>query len=93
MLRKSIRDSLPSAVKGLEASRAPNRSSPSPFVRALKGTFPMIKRAALKLYNWVAVAIILGTLLGHISPIIDVKMHPLADGFITLIRRIPNNIL
>jgi len=46
----------------------------------------MIKRAASKLYNWVAVAIILGALLGHFFPILAVKMQPLADGFIALIK-------
>lgn len=46
----------------------------------------MIKRAATKLYNWVAVAIILGALLGHFFPIVAVKMQPLADGFIALIK-------
>ncbi|MCE1205174.1 MAG: C4-dicarboxylate transporter DctA [Holophagaceae bacterium] len=46
----------------------------------------MIKRAATKLYNWVAVAIILGALTGHFFPIIAVKMQPLADGFIALIK-------
>jgi aerobic C4-dicarboxylate transport protein len=46
----------------------------------------MIKRAASKLYNWVAVAIILGACLGHFFPIIAVKMQPLADGFIGLIK-------
>jgi len=46
----------------------------------------MLKRAASKLYNWVAVAIILGALLGHFFPIVAVKMQPLADGFIALIK-------
>jgi len=46
----------------------------------------MIKRAASKLYNWVAVAIVLGALTGHFFPIIAVKMQPLADGFIALIK-------
>ena len=42
----------------------------------------MLKRAATKLYNWVAFMIILGALLGHFYPIVAVKMQPLADGFI-----------
>ncbi len=46
----------------------------------------MIKRAATKLYNWVAVAIILGALTGHFFPMVAVKMQPLADGFIALIK-------
>ncbi|MBI1754035.1 MAG: C4-dicarboxylate transporter DctA [Acidobacteria bacterium] len=46
----------------------------------------MMKRFASKLYNWVAVAIILGALLGHFYPIVAVKMQPFADGFISLIK-------
>jgi aerobic C4-dicarboxylate transport protein len=46
----------------------------------------MLKRAATKLYNWVALMIILGALLGHFFPIVAVKMQPLADGFIGLIK-------
>ncbi len=46
----------------------------------------MLKRAATKLYNWVAFMIILGALLGHFYPIVAVKMQPLADGFISLIK-------
>ncbi|WP_243295576.1 C4-dicarboxylate transporter DctA [Geothrix mesophila] len=46
----------------------------------------MFKRAASKLYNWVAVMIVLGALLGHFYPAIAVKMQPAADGFINLIK-------
>ena len=46
----------------------------------------MIKRAAGKLYNWVALMIILGAILGHFYPIVAVKMQPMADGFIGLIK-------
>jgi aerobic C4-dicarboxylate transport protein len=46
----------------------------------------MLKRAATKLYNWVALMIILGALLGHFFPVVAVKMQPLADGFINLIK-------
>lgn len=46
----------------------------------------MIKRFASKLYNWVAVMIVLGALLGHFYPATAVKMQPLADGFINLIK-------
>jgi aerobic C4-dicarboxylate transport protein len=46
----------------------------------------MFKRAASKLYNWVAVMIVLGALLGHFYPAVAVKMQPLADGFINLIK-------
>jgi aerobic C4-dicarboxylate transport protein len=46
----------------------------------------MVKRAASKLYNWVALMIVLGALLGHFYPVVAVKMQPLADGFISLIK-------
>ncbi|BDU70550.1 C4-dicarboxylate transport protein [Geothrix oryzae] len=46
----------------------------------------MFKRAASKLYNWVALMIVLGALLGHFYPSVAVKMQPLADGFIALIK-------
>ena len=46
----------------------------------------MLKRAATKLYNWVALMIILGALLGHFYPAVAVKLQPLADGFINLIK-------
>jgi aerobic C4-dicarboxylate transport protein len=46
----------------------------------------MVKRFASKLYNWVALMIILGAVLGHFYPIIAVKMQPMADGFINLIK-------
>ncbi len=46
----------------------------------------MLKRAATKLYNWVAFMIIVGAVLGHFYPVVAVKMQPLADGFIALIK-------
>jgi len=46
----------------------------------------MFKRAASKLYNWVAFMIIVGALLGHFYPVVAVKMQPFADGFIGLIK-------
>lgn len=46
----------------------------------------MLKRAASKLYNWVALMIVLGAALGHFYPGVAVKMQPLADGFINLIK-------
>ena len=45
-----------------------------------------MKNAFSKLYNWVALMIILGAVLGHFYPIVAVKMQPLADGFINLIK-------
>ena len=46
----------------------------------------MFKRTFSKLYNWVALMIILGAVLGHFYPIVAVKMQPFADGFINLIK-------
>jgi aerobic C4-dicarboxylate transport protein len=45
-----------------------------------------IKRSASKLYNWVALMIVLGALLGHFFPAAGVAMQPVADGFIALIK-------
>ena len=45
-----------------------------------------LKRSASKLYNWVALMIVLGALLGHFYPAAGVAMQPLADGFIALIK-------
>jgi aerobic C4-dicarboxylate transport protein len=46
----------------------------------------MFKRTFSKLYNWVALMIIVGAVMGHFYPIVAVKMQPMADGFINLIK-------
>ncbi|BDU76054.1 C4-dicarboxylate transporter DctA [Mesoterricola sediminis] len=46
----------------------------------------MLKRFGSKLYNWVALMIILGTLLGHFYPKAGVALQPVAEGFINLIK-------
>jgi aerobic C4-dicarboxylate transport protein len=46
----------------------------------------MVKRFASKLYNWVAVMMVLGALLGHFFPKAGVAMQPVAEGFIGLIK-------
>ena len=46
----------------------------------------MIKRAASKLYNWVALMMVLGALLGHFFPPAGVALQPVADAFIGLIK-------
>jgi aerobic C4-dicarboxylate transport protein len=46
----------------------------------------VIKGQATKLYNWVALMIVLGAVLGHFFPTVGVAMQPLADGFIALIK-------
>ena len=45
-----------------------------------------MKRIASKLYNWVALMMVLGALLGHFFPAAGVAMQPVADGFISLIK-------
>ncbi len=45
-----------------------------------------MKRFASKLYNWVALMMILGALLGHFYPKAGVAMQPVAEGFIALIK-------
>ncbi len=46
----------------------------------------MLKRLTSKLYNWVALMIVLGALLGHFFPKAGVAMQPVAEGFISLIK-------
>lgn len=46
----------------------------------------MVKRFASKLYNWVALMMVLGALLGHFFPKAGVSMQPVAEGFIGLIK-------
>jgi aerobic C4-dicarboxylate transport protein len=45
-----------------------------------------MKRYASKLYNWVALMIVCGAVLGHYWPAAGVAMQPIADGFINLIK-------
>jgi aerobic C4-dicarboxylate transport protein len=45
-----------------------------------------LKRFAGKLYNWVALMIVVGALMGHFYPKAGVAMQPIADGFINLIK-------
>jgi aerobic C4-dicarboxylate transport protein len=45
-----------------------------------------MRNAFTKLYNWVALMIVLGALLGHFAPAAGVAMQPVADGFIALIK-------
>jgi aerobic C4-dicarboxylate transport protein len=45
-----------------------------------------MKRFASKLYNWVALMMIVGAFLGHFYPKAGVAMQPVAEGFIALIK-------
>ena len=47
---------------------------------------PWLKRFASKLYNWVALMIVLGAVLGYFWPAAGVAMQPVAEGFINLIK-------
>jgi aerobic C4-dicarboxylate transport protein len=47
-----------------------------------------LKRSASKLYNWVALMIVLGAVLGHFWPAGGVALQPVAEGFISLIKMI-----
>jgi aerobic C4-dicarboxylate transport protein len=44
------------------------------------------KSFSSKLYNWVALSIVAGAVIGHVYPNVGVAMQPLADGFIGLIK-------
>jgi aerobic C4-dicarboxylate transport protein len=44
------------------------------------------KQSASKLYNWVALMIVLGAILGHFFPKAGIALQPVADGFINLIK-------
>jgi aerobic C4-dicarboxylate transport protein len=54
------------------------------------GTWGYIKRrakhSASRLYNWVALMIVIGAFIGHFYPKVGVAMQPVADGFINLIK-------
>ncbi len=53
-----------------------------------------MRRFASKLYNWVALMIVLGALLGHYYPKTGASLQPVAEGFIALIKMlIPGVIL
>ena len=54
----------------------------------------MLRRFASKLYNWVALFIVLGAVLGAIWPAAGASLQPVAEGFISLIKMlIPGVIL
>jgi aerobic C4-dicarboxylate transport protein len=45
-----------------------------------------IKSFSSKLYNWVALSIVAGAVIGHVYPNVGVALQPCADGFIGLIK-------
>jgi aerobic C4-dicarboxylate transport protein len=52
-----------------------------------------MKRLTGHLYFWVLTAILAGGLLGHFSPEIAVKLKPLGDGFISLVKMLISPII
>jgi aerobic C4-dicarboxylate transport protein len=46
----------------------------------------IFRRFGSKLYNWVALMIVLGAVVGHFSPATGVALQPVAEGFIALIK-------
>lgn len=57
-----------------------------PEIGTEQGLKSRVRRFASKLYNWVALMIVLGALLGHFYPAAGVALQPVADGFIGLIK-------
>ena len=57
-----------------------------PEIRNERGVKGRARRFASKLYNWVALMMVLGALLGHFYPAAGVALQPVADGFINLIK-------
>jgi aerobic C4-dicarboxylate transport protein len=64
-------------------TRTMGRASPAPQAK-VKPTRSPLRR----LYVQVLIAIVVGILLGHFYPSLGVKMKPLSDGFIALIRSV-----
>jgi aerobic C4-dicarboxylate transport protein len=64
-----------------------NHSVPEPGVPAPAVKTPgLLMRFASKLYNWVALMIVVGAVVGHFWPGAGVAMQPVAEGFINLIK-------
>jgi aerobic C4-dicarboxylate transport protein len=51
-----------------------------------KGVKGRARHFASKLYNWVALMMVLGAVLGHFYPAAGIALQPVADGFIGLIK-------
>lgn len=68
------------AERGSSEPREPQRPPEAP------GRLNRLKRFASKLYNWVALSIVVGALVGHFWPAFGASLQPLAQGFINLIR-------
>ena len=52
-----------------------------------------MKRLTKHLYFWVLLAIVAGGLLGHFEPAFAVKLKPLGDGFISLVKMLISPII
>ena len=67
----------------MHATAAISHQAPSAEGR---GFTHRLKGFASKLYNWVALMIVVGAFTGHFFPRAGVAMQPVADGFISLIK-------
>ena len=65
------------------SSRPPASSTPPRPTGKLRN---WCRHFASKLYNWVALMIVLGVVVGHFWPRVGVAMQPVAEGFINLIK-------
>ena len=86
---------MPEVMESADHSFAPNKpgtpdsASSEPSVPEKKGPARgpgFLKGFASKLYNWVALMIVLGAVMGHFWPAAGVAMQPVAEGFINLIK-------
>ncbi|HEY5912377.1 MAG TPA: cation:dicarboxylase symporter family transporter [Verrucomicrobiae bacterium] len=73
----------PPAV-GFTPAEGPSPEQVIPKPPARKPGF--LKRFCSKLYNWVALMIVVGAVMGHFWPAAGVAMQPVAEGFINLIK-------
>jgi aerobic C4-dicarboxylate transport protein len=86
---RRIEEDVDQAARSSEAeggAAAPVHAVEAPAGDAPRTVGARLKGAATKLYNWVALMIVLGALLGHFYPAAGVAMQPVADGFIALIK-------
>src|SRR5262245_34807373 len=54
--------------------------------KAAGPTSSLLTRFASKLYNWVALMILIGAVVGHFWPRVCIALQPVAEGFINLIK-------
>ena len=77
--------SLPVTVRGSDSPEPGTPASAKPTNPPPKSA-GWLRRVASKLYNWVALMILVGAVVGHFWPAVGVAMQPVAEGFINLIK-------